>query len=86
MEFSFVEELKFVFVILVDDDILDGVDDGEDFFDRFEIFQIFIELNFLFLVINDMEDDVEVKIEIVIFEFVSEDVKDEGDNEIDEVI
>lgn len=53
-EIFFVEELKVLFVVLFDDNILEGVDDGEDFFDRFEIFLMFMELNFLFMYINDI--------------------------------
>lgn len=85
-ESSPVEEPKPAPVISVDDDILDGADDGEDFFDRLETPQTPTEPNPSSLATNDMEDDAEAKTETVIPEPVSEDAKDEGDNETDEAI
>lgn len=85
MGINFVEGLKILFMVFFDDNILVGVDDGEDFFDRFEVFLILIEFSVLFMNVNDMEDIVEVEIEVVVVEFVNDDVND-GDNELDEVI
>lgn len=85
-ESSPVEESKPAPVISVDEDILEGADDGEDFFDRLETPQTPTEPNTPAPGTVDMEDNAEAETEAVITEPVTEDAKDEGDNDTDEAI
>jgi len=84
-ESSPVDEPKPAPVISVENDLLDGADDGEDFFDRLETPQTPTEPS-PSLGTNDMGDSTEAETEAVITEAVSENAKDEGDNETDEAI
>lgn len=81
-----VEEPKPAPVISVVDDALEGPDDGEDFFDRLETPQTPTEPSAPSLETDDVEESAKADTEAVTAEPVSEETKDEGDNETDESI
>ena len=78
-----VEEAKPAPIISIDDS-LEGPDDGEDFFDRLEVPQTPTEPSAP--IPDDVEDSAEAESEPVPTEPVSEEAKDDGDNETDEAI
>ncbi|XP_024364075.1 protein transport protein SEC31 homolog B isoform X2 [Physcomitrium patens] len=85
-----VEEPKVPPVVSLDDNILEGADDGEDFFDRLEIPPTPTEPNPPPMHINDTQDTPEAKSEDVGTELVNDEANEEanyeGDNEVDEAI
>ncbi|KAG0569564.1 hypothetical protein M758_6G095900 [Ceratodon purpureus] len=81
-----VEEPKPAPVISVADDILEGPDDGEDFFDRLETPQTPTEPSAPSVETDDVEESAKEDDEAVTTEPVTEETKDDGDNETDEAI
>ncbi|XP_024379159.1 protein transport protein SEC31 homolog B isoform X2 [Physcomitrium patens] len=80
-----VEGPKISPTVSLDDNILAGADDGEDFFDRLEVPPTPTEPSASPTNANDTEDIVEAETEAVVAEPVNDDVND-GDNESDEAI
>jgi protein transport protein SEC31 len=81
-----VEELKPAPVISVDDDTLEGPDDGEGFFDRLETPMASTETIVSSLTTDDLEESAKANTEAVTTDSGSEMTEDEGDNETDEAI